>query len=198
MDPSALAALFALALVNVVVPGPCAMLVSGTRLVGGADAAERAVTGVAVGHLAWGVAAGGGVVAVLERAPEWFLAVKLGGALYVFVMGSRLLWAAAPAVGASARIERGGFVPGLLTALANPSVALFYLAVVPAVSGERPVVGEIAVVALLHAGMCAWWFSALARVLGRGTLGSAVAMRRVLRGCALALMGFGIGLAATA
>ena len=79
-------------------------------------------------------------------------------------------------------------------------MALFHLAVLPAISGERSTLIAHAAVVLLHAAPCAGRHEMLGRTITRrcGTGSDTVVSRRLLHACALVLMGFGLGLVASA
>jgi threonine/homoserine/homoserine lactone efflux protein len=127
-------------------PGPDDVLVLRSSLRGGTRLGMATVGGVAVGSLAWGVAAAVGLSAVVARSAPVYEALRLGGACYLVLLGAVPLLAE---VRGRARrvatvfpldpVERlrapGGagcaFSAGVMSDLLNPKIGLFYLAVVP-------------------------------------------------------------------
>jgi threonine/homoserine/homoserine lactone efflux protein len=123
-------------------PGPDDVLVLRSSLRGGPRLGLATVAGVAVGTLAWGVAAAVGLAAVVGRSAPVYEALSLAGAGYLVLLGVVPLVAelrgssgsgaaadAAPQPGPRGRA--GAFSAGLASDLLSPKIGLFYLAVVP-------------------------------------------------------------------
>jgi threonine/homoserine/homoserine lactone efflux protein len=127
-------------------PGPDDVLVLRSALTGGARLGLATVGGVAVGSLAWGVAAAVGLAAVVARSGPVYEGVRLVGAAYLVLLGAVPLAAEArrrmrpvvagtagdaPAPARTPGGTGGAFSLGLMSDLLNPKIGLFYLAVVP-------------------------------------------------------------------
>jgi threonine/homoserine/homoserine lactone efflux protein len=107
--------------------------------------------GVETGALLHVLAATAGLSALVTASPSALLAVKLGGAAYLLVLGVRALRGsggeAAPAAGASRRLFRQGLVVDAL----NPKTAMFFLAFLP--QFIDPAAGSVALQTLVL-GLC--------------------------------------------
>jgi threonine/homoserine/homoserine lactone efflux protein len=121
-------------------PGPDDVLVLRTSLDGGVRRGLAAVGGVAVGSLAWGLAAALGLATVVARSDLVYDGLRLVGACYLVLLGAGQLRAevrrrprAVVAVGPVQAPGGSGraFSAGLLSDVLNPKIGLFYLAVVP-------------------------------------------------------------------
>jgi threonine/homoserine/homoserine lactone efflux protein len=120
-------------------PGPDDVLVLRSSLRGGPRLGLATVAGVAVGTLAWGVAAAVGLAAVVGRSAPLYEALTLAGAGYLVLLGvvpmvAELRGRSGPGA-VTLRSSRGGagraFSAGLASDLLSPKIGLFYLAVVP-------------------------------------------------------------------
>lgn len=117
-----------------VVPGPNVLFVLAQGIRGGRRAAAVSVFGVHAATLCFVASAAFGLTAVLASSAVAFAAVRYAGAAYLVVLGVRALLdrrgvdPAAPAVRAGAgRTFRQAFAVGI----ANPKVAVFFLAFLP-------------------------------------------------------------------
>lgn len=123
-----------------VTPGPNFLLVLRNGLHGRRPAIATGL-GVAIGAIAWGIAAAFGLATLLQRSQPLFEVVRLAGALYLFYLGVRSLISAAhrdqkperksmpgrPGARRSWQALRTGVVNDLL----NPKTGLLYIALVP-------------------------------------------------------------------
>jgi threonine/homoserine/homoserine lactone efflux protein len=115
-------------------PGPDMLLVAQRAAAHGARTGAAAALGVSTGCLVHTAAATLGLSALLATSAVAFETVKWAGAIYLALLGSRMLLgsrspaARAPAASAS---SRGAFAQGFLTNVLNPKVALFFLAFLP-------------------------------------------------------------------
>jgi threonine/homoserine/homoserine lactone efflux protein len=127
-------------------PGPDDVLVVRSSLRGGARLGMATVGGVAVGSLAWGLAAAVGFAALVAGSAPLSEALRLTGAGYLVVLGAMPLLGEirgcarrVPALGPldAGRVSRArgttgrAFSAGLISDLLNPKIGLFYLAVIP-------------------------------------------------------------------
>ncbi|MDT1130595.1 LysE family translocator, partial [Staphylococcus pseudintermedius] len=124
-----------LALVMVLTPGPNMVYLVSRSICQGRRAGLVSLAGVGVGVVFYLLAAAFGITALLFAVPYAYDALRIGGALY-------LLWMAWQAVKPGGRSPfqvrelapdspRRLFVMGLLTSRLNPTVAVFYLALLP-------------------------------------------------------------------
>ena len=162
-----LALFAALALVVTFTPGPATALVVRSALRGGSQAALRATLGNSLGVLGWGAASALGVAALVQASALAFLVLKLTGAAVLVWLGLQSLRRNDEA-GARPRRDGHPFREGLVSACANPKLALFFVALFPQFLDRR---GSTLAAGLLMASLVVAldlvWFSSLAFVIGR-------------------------------
>jgi threonine/homoserine/homoserine lactone efflux protein len=140
----AAAALLGLALVHLLAvasPGPSFMLVAQTAAGSGRRAGLLAALAMMLGALAWAAAALYGLQALFARFEWLYLAMRIGGGLYLLYLAA-MLWRHAreplPEPGAIPGAPGGmqGFARALALQLSNPKVMIFFgsifLALLPA------------------------------------------------------------------
>src|SRR6516164_5636263 len=153
-----------------VTPGAATALAVRNAARGGRRHAFFTTTGNSLGVLAWGCFAAVGIAAVVAASAAVFDAVKLGGAVVLVVIGLRSI-RRGPAEGAETAVAVSGHAAlreGLLTSLANPKLAVFFVALfpqfIPRGAAVLPcalaMVGVILVLDLL-------WYSLLAMLVAR-------------------------------
>ena len=137
-------AFLGIALVVICVPGPDTALTIRNAMVGGRRGGISTAAGVASGQLVWTVAASFGIAGLLLASAPAFQAVRWAGAVYLIFLGLRSLWSAArgshsrpgpaddPRIIISTQLRPGrAFRQGLLSNLANPKMAAFFLSLLP-------------------------------------------------------------------
>ena len=156
-------ALFAgLALIVTLTPGPATALVMRSALRGGRRAAFLTTLGI-VGVLAWGAASAAGIAALVAASQVAFLVLKVAGAAVLIVLGLQSLRAGA------AKPERGvsgrPFRDGVVTALANPKLAVFFVALFPQFlkAGGRSTLATGLLMASFIVALDLVWYSILER-----------------------------------
>lgn len=124
----------AASLVLIVTPGQDMILVMSRSIAQGAVAGMATATGVCSGLIVHTVVAALGLGALIQ-ASEWlYLALQLGGAVYLVHLGVQLLRAPQRqlAIAGSAHKRPARlFVDGALSNICNPKIAVFYLAFLP-------------------------------------------------------------------
>ena len=209
---SHLLAFLAIAAVVICTPGPDTALTIRNALAGGRRGGVSTAAGVAAGQLAWTVATSLGLAGLLVASEPAFAVVRWAGAAYLVFLGAKSLWAALrrppdgsgstadEAPGPVVRLDAGrGFRQGLLSNLANPKMAAFFLSLlpqfIPAGNGSLP--GSL-LLGTIFCLMTFTWLSGYALVVHR-------VRRALLRGpvrraldalAGTVLVGFGIRLAA--
>jgi threonine/homoserine/homoserine lactone efflux protein len=132
------------ALVLLLVPGPSVLYVVTRSVDQGRAAGIASVGGVASGSVVHVLAAALGVSIVLTRSAEAFAVVKLAGAAYLVVLGTRRLLARGDENGDTpvptrSHSARRCYWQGVLVEVLNPKVAIFFLAFLPQfVDASRP------------------------------------------------------------
>lgn len=147
IEPAALLAWSALALIVTLTPGPDTLLVASHAARSGARAGMAALFGIMTGVLWYGSLIAFGALSILVAVPALFLAVKIAGALYLAWLGAGMIWSAVKGRRGEADAKpldlKTPYAQGFFTNALNPKVALFYLAALPqfASGADAPLVG---------------------------------------------------------
>jgi threonine/homoserine/homoserine lactone efflux protein len=178
-------------------PGVATALVVRNAARGGRRQAFLTTSGNSVGVLAWAGFAAVGVAAVVAASAAVFDAVKLAGAAVLLVMGLRSLLGGHDAEVVTTP-ARSAFRDGLVTSLANPKLAAFFVALFPQfIPRGAPVLPQALAMAVVIVAVDLIWYSVLALLVARarkaftdGGWG-----RRIERLTGAVLIGLGIRLA---
>jgi threonine/homoserine/homoserine lactone efflux protein len=170
IEPAALLAWSALALIVTLTPGPDTLLVASHAARGGVRAGMAAVSGIISGVVWYGALIAFGALSLLVAVPALFMAVKIAGALYLAWLGVSMIWRAAAKREEKAAKPvdlRQPYVQGLLSNALNPKVALFYLAALPqfASGPNAPMIGLLLLG--VHAAFGLAWLSFVAFAASR-------------------------------
>lgn len=192
-----------------ITPGLDTALVLRSAVVQGRRPAAATALGVVTGALLWGAGAAVGVSALLTASTVAYGIMKALGAVYLCLLGVRLLRSAlrrrdGEAAPATAPQPRTGAWPawrrGLLTNLLNPKVGAFYVAVLPQFlpAGASPLAMGL-LLSLVHVVQGIAWFTVV--VLGahraRAWLQRRSTQRAVDGVTGVALVGVGLRLGLT-
>jgi threonine/homoserine/homoserine lactone efflux protein len=189
----------------IVTPGPDTALIIRNALAAGPRASTLSATGVAVGTLAWVLAATLGVGVLLERSSVAFTILKLAGAAYLCYLGARSLLrspreadlVAKPELRRAALGDVAAWRQGLLSNLLNPKTGAFFVSVMPQflVAGDSPL--RLVLMVAAFESMLLVWLIAYGHVISRlGASGPGVRVRRTMsRITGLVLIGLGARLA---
>ncbi len=193
----------ALSSLLIATPGPDTALIIRNALAAGPRASTLFAIGVAVGILAWALAATLGIGVLLERSSTAFTVLKLAGGAYLCYLGVRSLVTKSqddPKVLPGARTglgDRNAWGKGLFSNLLNPKTGAFFVTVMP----QFIVPGDPAIRIVLMVGafevMLLAWLIAYGHVvcrLGRSGLGSR-ARRAMTKVTGIVLIGLGARLA---
>jgi threonine/homoserine/homoserine lactone efflux protein len=112
-------------------PGPGMALVVRNAAVGGTRAAFRTTLGSSIGVGVWAVLSALGISALVAASETAFVALKIAGVVVLVWFGVQALRGGKDAAGEPAERRDHAFVSGLLTALANPKLAVFFVALFP-------------------------------------------------------------------
>lgn len=156
------------------------------------------VVGNEIGVLVWAVSAGLGLAAVVAASAVLFTVIKLIGAAVLIAMGIRAFvrGSGAPhAPGAPVR-GRAALRDGAVTSLANPKLAVFYVALFPQfVPRGHSILVSACAMGLLLVVLDLIWYSALATLVARAAASFLQRwLRRAERLCGLVLVGLGVRL----
>jgi threonine/homoserine/homoserine lactone efflux protein len=147
IEPTALLAWSALALIVTLTPGPDTLLVASHGARGGFRAGMAAVAGIMTGVVWYGSLIAFGALSILVAVPALFFAVKIAGALYLAWLGAGMIWSAWKGRRGEENAKlpdlKAPYAQGFFTNALNPKVALFYLAALPqfASGANAPLIG---------------------------------------------------------
>ena len=152
-----------------VLPGPATAMVIQSAARGGRAQAMRATLGDAAGLAVWAVASMLGVSALLVASEVAFTTLKIFGAIVLIAYGVAAIRAARRGEPVHApQARKGAFRMGLLTALTNPKVGLFYIALLPQFVPEgTPVLPATLLLAGIQISLACAWYFVLASAVGR-------------------------------
>ena len=178
-----------------VLPGPMTAVVIQSAARGGRSHALRATLGDATGLALWATASMLGVSALVVASEAAFVTLKIVGAIVLIVYGVTAIRRARrhEPVAVHEQPRRGAFRLGLLTALSNPKVALFYVALLPQFvpDGAAVLPATLLLAAIQISLSCAWYF-VLASAVGR--IRDAFERRRAQIQAATGVLMIGFGL----
>jgi threonine/homoserine/homoserine lactone efflux protein len=193
----ALVAFAPVAVLLTVTPGAATALVVRSAVTGGRRRALATTIGNSLGVLAWGCFAAMGIAAVVATSAEAFTAVKLAGAVVLVVLGLQSL-RGHRARGQPAAARGAPMRDGLVTSLANPKLAVFFVALFPQfVPAGVPVLPSALLMAAMVVAFDLVWYSALAYLVARARRAFVEGpwLARVERLTGAVLVGLGVRLA---
>jgi threonine/homoserine/homoserine lactone efflux protein len=163
---NSLLAFLPVAAVLTLTPGAATALVVRSAVRGGRREALLVTAGNSLGVLAWAVFAAVGVAAVVAASAELFTTIKLAGAVVLVILGVQGLLARKtdtppPPPGTALRV-------GLVTSLANPKLAVFFVALFPQfIPAGSPILPSALGMAATIVVLDLVWYSALAYGVAR-------------------------------
>ena len=112
-------------------PGPGMALVVRNAAVGGTRAAFRTTAGSSIGVGAWAVLSALGISALVAASETAYVALKVAGVVVLVWFGVQALRGGKRPAGELDETRDHAFASGLLTAFANPKLAVFFVALFP-------------------------------------------------------------------
>jgi threonine/homoserine/homoserine lactone efflux protein len=204
MIPAMLWAFLPIAALMTITPGPGTAMIVRSALRGGVRTAFATMLGNSAGVLTWAALSALGVSALVTASEVAFALLKVTGAAVLVYLGVRSLLGrrgAEPASSGTPRATlslRGALRDGLATSLANPKLAVFFVALFPQfVDDGAPVLLPALAMAGLIVALDLAWYSTLAVLVDRSRrafLQSGV-MRRLEQLMGAVLIGLGVRVA---
>jgi threonine efflux protein len=199
IDSSAVAAVFSVYAVGVVIPGPNFVAVVHKAVSGKRSDAFALVAGIVVVNLFWATCALFGVGIVFAVFPWVAIGVKLAGAGYLIWFGLRLFMSASARTTAVLRSSTpsgfgSAFLQGVATNIANPKSIAFYAAVF-STAAPAHVSPPTFLAMLASVGLTATcWYGAVALFLSHEVIATAYrgAKRWIDRVCGVLIIALGI------
>jgi threonine/homoserine/homoserine lactone efflux protein len=159
-----------IALAVAVVPGPDMALVTRNTLLGGRTIGVATVAGIVAGLLVWGALAAAGIAAILAASTLAFTIVKLAGAIYLVYLGISTLRAGdGGSIGIAGTAPMSGRTAagqGVLSAVLNPKLGVFFITLLPQFAGTTDVARRSLELTLLFAGIGMAWLLVYTYALG--------------------------------
>ena len=162
----------------VVIPGPDMALIARNVLRHGRSAGFATSVGVCTGILGWAVAAALGVSTLLATSATAFMALKLAGAAYLIYLGITTLRGAHDGPDVATASERSSlpwhraWIQGLLSALLNPKLGVFFVTLLPQFisPGDPPAMRSLQLAVVFDLIGLAWLltYSAMLGAIGAG------------------------------
>ena len=158
-----------------ITPGPGTAMVVRSAIRGGWRAGVLTVAGNSIGVVTWAVLSVIGISALIAASEVAFLALKVTGAVILIWLGLQSLRRAGAGLGTNHGAapdprppRRRAFRDGLVTSLANPKLAVFFVALFPQFVDERgTVLPTTLVMAALIVSFDLVWYTALAVLVSR-------------------------------
>ena len=178
----------AVAVPLVLTPGASTAIVLRNSISGGVRAGVETAAGVNTGSVAYGLISAFGLAVTLRKWPVVWTALRAGGGIYLAWLATRSLMSAFGPARRAVELERDGqrrpalrnLKEGFLTNLLNPSIASFYLIVMPQfVPRDAPVVRSLLLLTVVHVGLALTWH--LVWAAAGGTLSRTLAQGRPRR-----------------
>ena len=165
-------------------PGPSTAVVLRNSIAGGARAGLFTAAGANSGSFCFGLLTAFGFAAALQRWPSAWLVLRWTGVVYLSWLGIQSLrrayrpaQAIAPQGAAGSRDDWRSFASGYATNVLNPSLAAFYLIVLPQfVPAGAPFATSVLTLTAVHIAMALAWHTCWA--LGGATLARVLSRRR--------------------
>ena len=199
-------AFLALAAVVIVTPGPDTALTIRNTIAGGRRAGVFTAAGVVAGQLVWTLACVVGVTALLVASAPVFAALRWVGAGYLVFLGVKTLIAAfrsgapvaVPGTAAAGLAPGVAARQGLLSAVSNPKLAVFFVSLFPQFVTPGPgAAGGMLLLGACFGAMTLVWLSAYAFAIAKSSDWLArTGVRRALQAVTgTVLVAFGVKLA---
>jgi len=177
----------------VLTPGASTAVVLRNSIIGGTRAGVETAAGVNSGSVVYGLVSAFGLAVTLRTWPAIWTALRVGGGVYLLWLAARSLRSAIAPSRQAPAIEREperrpplrNLKEGFLTNLLNPSIASFYLIVMPQfVPRQAPIVRSVLLLTVVHVSLALTWH--LVWAAAGGTLSRTLAHGRIRRGLDIA------------
>lgn len=159
-----------IAVLVTITPGAATAMVIRSAMRGGLKAGVLTIAGNSVGVVAWALLSIAGISALVAASEVAFVALKVTGAcvlVYLGIQSLRRVGRELPPV----RVQRA-FRDGVVTSLANPKLAVFFVALFPQfVSADGNVLATTLLMAAMIVALDFVWYGVLALLASRAKAG---------------------------
>ena len=182
-----------------ITPGPATATVMRSALRGGVRGAVATILGNSAGVLAWAALSALGISALVAASEVAFAVLKITGAAVLVYLGVRsLIGRGEDGMPLAPPDRRTAFRDGLATSLANPKLAVFFVALFPQfVADGSPVLPAALAMAGMIVVLDLAWYTSLAVVVDRSrrALTGSRLVRRLEQLMGAVLIGLGVRVA---
>jgi threonine/homoserine/homoserine lactone efflux protein len=167
---------FIIAVLVTITPGPGTAMVVRVTACDGRAAARKAILGNCVGVLTWGVLSAVGVSSLIVASQSAYDVLRTVGAIVLVVMGARSLGARRRSGQHTAETKdaqpayrrQAGLRTGLVTSMANPKLAVFFVALLPQfLTRGSPVLPYAMAMAVAVVALDLAWYSVLSYAIDK-------------------------------
>lgn len=147
-------------------PGASTALVLRNSVAGGVRAGLETAVGVNAGSVCYGLLTAFGVAVLLQRFPVVWATMRFAGVAYLVWLGGISLWHAITGRSSTVVVSTGGeprplaqnMTEGFVTNMLNPSIAAFYLLIVPQFVPAAPrIVENVLMLTAFHVSIALTW-----------------------------------------
>jgi len=184
------------------IPGAGTISILNATARNGMGAGMKAVFGTLSGDFIYMCAAVMGLAAILGACPGILAGAQWVGAAYLCWLGIRLLAASVKDASAAAAVQQTGWIyfrQALAVSLTNPKVIMFFMAFFPLFLSPESTPLTL-VILMVHVSVISFLYQAFLVIAGNAVAGKLVrwpwARRTAVRLAGIALIGFGVRLAA--
>jgi threonine/homoserine/homoserine lactone efflux protein len=161
-----------IAILVTITPGAATAMVIRSALRGGLRAGVLTIAGNSIGVVTWALLSIAGISALVAASEVAFLALKVTGALVLVYLGVQSLRRAGATEEVPAPRVQRAFRDGLITSLANPKLAVFFVALFPQFVGpDSALLATTLLMAVMIVGLDFVWYGVLALLASRAKAG---------------------------
>jgi len=112
-------------------PGPAVLLIVSLGMRRGFASSRLGAIGILTGNAIYFALSAAGLGALLIASKRVFDVLQIAGALYLVLLGLKMVFKPSDVTGESSTLRGGSFLQGLITQLANPKAIVFFTALLP-------------------------------------------------------------------
>jgi len=177
-------------------PGPNFVIVTSTAMTHSRRAGVMIGLGLAAASCTWALLAVAGLALIIGKAGWLYVAIKLAGAVYLIVLGIRMVLGARRPLPASPGIEAGNLAAmrkGFVVSMTNPKSIAFYGSIFAIMVPAHAPVWVYAAIVLISAVLSALWYCGLALLFSKGAVRRQFARVKAWVETAMGLVLIGLG-----
>jgi threonine efflux protein len=177
-------------------PGPNFVIVTSTAMTHSRRSGVLIGLGLAAASFTWALLAVAGLALIISKAGWLYLAIKLTGAVYLIVLGVRMVLGARkplPVSNAGAVDGFGAVRKGFVVSMTNPKSIAFYASIFAIMVPVHAPVWVYTAIVVISALLSALWYCGLALLFSHGTVRRQFARVKAWMETAMGLVLIGLG-----